>query len=297
MDGNPRLRLALAYGAICVIWGSTYLAIKVGLESFRPLFYAGVRYLIATVLGLGVLRWLGVPLGGPLRRWLPAFGVGVLFVGVCNGLVFWAETRLDSGYTALLMTASPLGTAILTPLARGERRLGGLGWLGLGVGLAGTTLLLRPWEVEPFELVGAFAVLLSVVVWSATSLWVRRMRQDFHPFALTVVQMGAGSAVLLLAAAVDGHARSGPLTPRALVSLGFLVVFGSLVAFGAYFFLLRHWTATRVATSTYVNPLVAVVLGSIVLHEVVTWKVALGAIVVLIGVTLVLCEQSGAPGR
>jgi drug/metabolite transporter (DMT)-like permease len=287
-----RLGLALAYGAICVIWGTTYLAIKVGLESFDPFFYAGVRYTAATLLLFALTRWQGVRFEGPLRRWWPAFGVGVLFIAICNGLVFWAETALDSGFTALLMTTSPLWTALLAPVLGRDRGPGVGGWIGIALGFAGTVLLLQPWHAGAVPMIAALVVEGSVVVWAVGSLWVRHIRRDFHPMALTVAQMGAGALVLLAVAAGRGRAVVGPVTLRALLALGFLVVFGSCVAFSAYFYLLRHWTATRAATSTYVNPVVALVLGVLVLHEAVTAPMVLGTAVVFVGVALTMRERA-----
>ena len=293
MTDRAHVALPLAYAAICLIWGSTYLAIKVGLESFDPFFFAGVRYLLATAVMYVFARWRGVSFGGPFRRWLPAFAVGVMFVGVCNGLVFWAETRLDSGFTALLITASPVWTALLTPLVPGERRLRWLGWVGILLGMAGTSVLLQPWNANRVELLASLAVEVSVVVWVAGALLVRRIRHDFHPLALTVAQMAAGTPVLLALAAARAGALVGPVTPAALLALAFLVVFGSCVAFLAYNFLLRHWEASRVATSTYINPVVAVALGAAILGEPVTGVMVAGAAVVLAGVAAVLHEQRG----
>lgn len=284
----------MAYTAICIIWGSTYLAIKVGLAAFDPFFYAGLRYLLATAAGWAILRSLKVPLAGPLARWLPAFGVGVLFVGVCNGMVFWAETRLDSGYTALLITANPLWIAFFEVFVPGESRLSWRGWLGLGVGLLGTGLLLEPWRGGRLELGAALVVELSVIIWSATALWVRRIKDRFHPFALSVAQMAAGGAVLLGVAAGRGRALVGPVGWQAVTGLAFLVVFGSLIAFGAYFYLLKHWPASRVATSTYVNPVVAVLAGWLLLGERVSISMIVATGVILAGVALVLREEPDA---
>lgn len=294
MERASRTGLAVAYTAICIIWGSTYLAIKVGLASFDPFFYAGLRYLLATIAGLAILRALKVPLTGPPARWLPAFGVGVLFVAVCNGMVFWAETRLDSGYTALLITANPLWIAFFEVLVPGESRLSRRGWLGLGVGLVGTVLLLEPWRGGRLELGAALIVELSVIIWSATALWVRRIRDRYHPFALSVAQMAAGGAVLLAVAAGRGRALIGPVGWQAIAGLAFLVVFGSLIAFGSYFYLLKHWPASRVATSTYINPVVAVLAGWLLLGERVSMSMIAATGVILAGVALVLREDPEA---
>jgi len=291
VDRSPRWGLALAYAAICVIWGSTYLAIKVGLESFDPFFYAGLRYLLAVALLTPVALASGVRFEGPLRRWWRAVVVGLLFIGYCNGLVFWAETRLDSSFTALLITATPVWTALLQMLVPGERRLGVRGWVGIVAGFSGSIVLLAPWHAGRLEFVPALVVEATVVVWAATSLWVRRVGSTFHPMALTVVQMASGSAVLLGVAALRGRALVGPVTTRALAGLGFLVVFGSCVAFGAYFFLLRHWDAAKVSSSGFINPAVALVLGWLLLDERITLAMIVGTAVVLLGVALVLHEE------
>ncbi len=297
MERASPLALGLAYASLCVIWGSTYLAIKVGLASFDPFFYAGLRYLLAVALLLPVALAAGVRFAGPLARWWRPLAVGVLFIGYCNGLVFWSETRLDSGFTALLITATPVWTALLQPLIPGERRLGVLGWLGIVAGLAGSAMLLAPWRIDRVELGAALVVESTVVVWAATSLWVRRIGSTFHPLALTVAQMTAGSAVLLALAGLRGKALVGPVTVPSLAGLGFLVVFGSCVAFGAYFFLLRHWDAARVSSSGFINPAVALFLGWWLLDEQVTVVMVSGAIVVLVGVALVLYEDRGARRR
>ena len=286
-----RFSLVAAYFAICVIWGSTYLAIKVGLVSFEPYFYAGMRYVLATVLMIPIARWQGATFTGPLRRWLPAVAIGVVFVGVCNGLVFWSETLLDSGFTALLITTSPLWTALLSPLAGSERRLHGAGWLGVAIGIAGAALLLAPTASYRIDLLAAAAVQVSVVLWVVTSLFVRRIRQDFHPLALTTVQMGVGAVVLLVVAVTRGQYLVGPVVPEAVAALLFLAVFGSCIAFSSYFYLLRHWDASRVATSTYINPVVAVLLGWTLLGEVITGRMVLATAIILVGVTLVLRER------
>ena len=285
---------AVAFAAICLIWGSTFLAIKVGLASFDPFFYAGARYALATVLTYALARARGVRFEGPLVRWWPAFGVGVLLVAACNGMVFWAETRLDSGFTALLLTTSPVFTALLSPLLVDDPTPRSAGWLGIALGLGGTVLLVGPWRTGDLTLLPAIVAEASVVVWAVGSLWVRRIRESFHPMALAVAQMAAGAVVLLAISAVRGRALVGPVTGRSLAALAYLVVFGSTVAFAAYFYLLRDWDATRAATSTYVNTVVALVLGVALLGEPVTWGMVFGTAVVFAGVALVLREQHGA---
>lgn len=293
MAAASRVSLGVAYGLISLIWGSTYLAIKVGLESFDPFFFAGLRYLIATALALAWARLRGVEFTGSLSHWLPAFAVGVLFIGVCNGAIFWAETRLDSAYTALLITVNPVWAALLTPLYPGEERLRLGGWLGVILGFVGTAILLAPWRAVTPELTAALVVVTSAFIWAATALGVRRIRQRYDPFALTVAQMASGAVVLLVVAAFRGQALVGPVTLRAVTALAYLVVFGSLVAFTAYFYLLRHLDATRVASSTYINPVVAMVLGVVLLDEVITWYMGVGIVVVLAGVWLVMRRNGG----
>ena len=293
MRASP-FRLVAAYAAVGLIWGSTYLAIKVGLASFDPFFYAGLRYALATLLTFALARAQGVPFGGPLRRWWPAFGVGVLLVAVCNGAVFWAETRLDSGFTALLLTTSPVFTALLSPLLARDPAPSPAGWLGIALGFGGIVVLIEPWHASNVTIIPAVVAEISVVVWAVGSLWVRSIRERFHPMALAVAQMASGAVVLLAISAVRGPAVVGPVTGRSLAALGYLVVFGSAVGFVAYFYLLSHWDATRVATTTYVNTVVALVLGVVLLGEPVTWSMIGGTAVVFAGVALVLREQQAA---
>ncbi len=140
-------------------------------------------------------------------------------------------------------------------------------------------------------LLPAVAAEFSVVTWTLGSLWARRIREDFHPMAISVIQMATGAVVLLAISAVTGRALVGPVTGRAVASLAYLVVVGSVVAFTAYFYLLHHWGATKVATSTYVNPVVAMILGSLLLREAITWSMVAGTAVVFAGITLVMQDE------
>lgn len=289
-----------AYAIVCVVWGSTYLAIKVGLKSFSPFSFAAVRYWAAAPLMALLAARAGVHLRFRLAHLGPALGVGVLFIGLCNGMVFWAETRLDSSYTALLITASPLWTALLSALAGswlpGEGGLGVRGWGGIAVGFAGSYFLLHPEKVLPENFFAALVVEGSVVIWAVGSLWVRRVREQYHPLEMATWQMVSGALVLSLIALVRGERLlHSPLTPAAGFSLLYLVVFGSCLAFSAYFFLLRAWPATRVATSAYINPVVAVLLGWLVLGEWPGPEALLGGVLVLVGVSLVLGSPQVPP--
>jgi drug/metabolite transporter (DMT)-like permease len=265
----------------------------VGLEAFQPLAFAALRYWLAAPL-MALVAWAsGVRFAPSPQRLWPAWGVGLIFIGLCNGMVFWAETRLESSYTALLITGSPLWSALLGALAEskmpGEGRLGRKGWVGLALGLAGTLLLLRPNPQGSWDLTAALVVEVSVVLWALGALWVRHLRHRYHPLELTTWQMVSGALALTLFAVLRGeHLAHSPITARAWVSLAFLVVFGSCVAFSAYFYLLRVWPAARVATSAYVNPVVAVALGWLVLGEWPGFLRLAGGGLVLLGVGLVL---------
>ena len=291
---SPAL-LALSYLATCIIWGSTYFAIKLALASFSPLFLSGARYAVAAVLGWGVARALGIAFPGPFRQWWPVFGVGILFITIANSTVCWAEVRLDSAYVALIMTTSTLWTAMLAPLIAGDPWPRPRAWLGIGIGLAGTVLLIEPWKASAPDLGAALAVSCSVIVWAAGANWIRRIKTTIHPFAMAIGQMAVGAAVLLLITVPRGDTLIAPITPSSGLAIGFLVIFGSLIAFGAYFYLLEHWDAAKVSTSAYVNPVIALSLGVGLLGERLTWTMGLGTVIVLSGVTLVLLDQHRAP--
>jgi drug/metabolite transporter (DMT)-like permease len=265
------------------VWGSTYFAIAVALESFPPYGMVAVRFSIASALSLAVGRLLREPF--PSLRELPHLAlVGVLLLGVCNALIVWSETRVSSGVAAVLAALTPAWFGVLT--ARSEP-LGGRGWTGTGLGLAGVVLLVGPGRQGGVDLGGVGAILLATALWAVGTLHHRRYVKGGGALTNAGLEMLAAALIGSLAAAFGGGFARGPVTPKALLAIGYLAVFGSCLAYTAHLYLTKAWNPVRAGTYAYLNPVIAVLLGTLFLGETFNARMALGMAVILGGVALV----------
>jgi drug/metabolite transporter (DMT)-like permease len=288
------LKTAGALGLVYVVWGSTYLAIRYAIEGFPPLLSAALRFLAAALLMLG---YLAVRRPAALRatgsQLATAAVSGILLLAGGNGLVTVAEQRVDSGLVALLIACVPLWIVILRALLRD--RPGAATALGVLIGLAGVALIFLPGGSGTVDVGYAALAVLAALSWAVGSLLVTRLPVPADPLTLTMVQMVAGGVFLLVAATVRGElSRFAPAdaSGSAWFALSYLVVFGSLVAFTAYIWLLGNAPVSLVATYAYVNPAVAVLLGALIAGERLTGVELTGGLVVLAAVALVVTAES-----
>jgi len=273
----------IAYAVCAIVWGSTYFAIAVALESFPPYGMVAVRFGVASVLTLGVARLFREP--WPARKELPHLAlVGVLLLGICNALIVWSETRVSSGVAAVLAALTPAWFGILT--ARTEP-LGMYGWIGTGLGLAGVVVLVGPGSSGGVDLVGVAAILLATVLWAVGTLHHRKHVKGGGALTNAGLEMLAAAIFGAVLAPLGGGFVRGAVTPKALLAIGYLAVFGSCLAYTAHLYLSKAWSPARAGTYAYLNPVIAVLLGSAVLGEAFNARMALGMAVVLVGVALV----------
>lgn len=283
----PVSRVALALGAVYVIWGSTFLAIRVALEGLPPFFLAGVRFLAAGALLYGWARIRGAP-APAVGAWArPILTGALLFVGG-NGVVVWAQQRVTSGLAALLVASVPLWVVLLG-WAIGERppRRTLLGLLAGGAGVA--LVVAGRAHGGTGELLAMLALLGSGASWAAGSLYSRRNSRDGHPLILSAQAMLAGGALLLLWATASGEWSRwslGTVRPSAWLSVAYLSVFGSVVAFSAYAWLLRSVSPALASSYAFVNPAVAVLLGWLFAGEPVGTSLVLGGSAIVVAVAL-----------
>ena len=304
--GPTRGRVALAFAAVYVLWGSTYLAIRFGIETIPPFLMAGTRHLIAGLLLYTWMRSRGTPRPSA-THWRSAEIIGGLMLLGGNGLVTWAEQRVPSGLAALIVASVPIWMAVLEGLEK-RTRPGAAVIAGLLLGLAGIALLVVPGRfagnghVDP---VGALALLTAALCWSFGSLYSRRVPLPASTFTATAMEMIAGGAWLWLAGLLFGEGSRlhlSAISARSALSLAYLILFGSLIGFTAYVWLLKATTAARVSTYAYVNPIVAVILGTLFASEVITARVAIAALVIVGAVALIITSRarparSAAPGK
>ena len=286
--------MVLAFLAIYVIWGSTYLAIRIAVESLPPFAMAGARFALAG----GVLWLFGRAMGAaPLGR--KDLGValvsGALMLLGGNGAVVWAEQWVASGAAALLVAAVPLWMVLLDWASAGTRP-GPRIMVGLAVGFLGLGLLLGAPEMSSRDqLRGGAAIMFGTVSWAVGTIYTRRWSFGVNGTMAAASQMFTGGLCLLFVSLLAGELRGfavSEVTMRSWTGLVYLIVAGSIVAYSAYLWLLRVTTVTRVSTYAYVNPVVAVVLGSGFAGEEITPSGALAAVVIVLSVVLILTGSS-----
>jgi len=295
-SGPTRGRVALAFAAVYVLWGSTYLAIRFGVETIPPFLMAGTRHLVAGLLLYIWMRSRGTPRPSA-THWRSAAIIGGLMLLGGNGLVTWAEQRVPSGLAALIVASVPIWMAVLEGFEK-RARPGGAVIAGLLLGLAGIALLVAPGRfagnghVDP---IGALALLTAALCWSVGSLYSRRVPLPASTFTATAMEMIAGGTWLWVAGLLFGEGSRlhlSAISMRSAVSLVYLIFFGSLIGFTAYVWLLKATTAARVSTYAYVNPIVAVILGTLFAGEVITARVAIAALVIVGSVALIITSRS-----
>lgn len=303
-DTGPRERASTgaiwaALGAVYVVWGSTYLAIRVAVETLPPLLMASVRFLIA---GGALYLWAirrGERTGDrpTPRQWRAAAVIGTALLLGGNGGVVLAEQRVPSGIAALLVATVPLWMVLLARIGLKER----VSWqetLGLAIGFGGLALLVQPSNGGGFDLVGVGLLMFASLSWAAGSLYARKAPMPARSLVATAMQMLAGGVALGLAGLLRGEAAQvdvGRASMESLLGVGYLIVFGSLVGFSAYAWLLRVARTSLVSTYAYVNPIVAVLLGWAVLGEPVTVRTLVAGAIIVVAVALIVTARAARP--
>lgn len=284
-----RWKIAIAFFCVYVFWGMTYLAMRVAVQDIPPYLMAGSRFVLA---GMVLYWWARCRGEGPPTavQWRAAAIVGAFLLLGGNASVAWAEQRVPSGLAALLIGVMPIWMVSLEWLRSGPRPslqvIAGLLLGAIGVGL----LVLPQGGANDIDLLGAGVLILAAASWAWGSVISKSVPLPRSPFLATSMEMIAGGLVCLIVAAVAGELggfRLAQVSGRAWLAWLFLVVFGSLVAFTAYIWLLSHTTIAKAGTYAYVNPIVAVFLGWALLGEPITLTTVLAALVILLGVALV----------
>ncbi|MBO9664638.1 drug/metabolite exporter YedA [Dokdonella sp.] len=279
---TPRVLVPLALIALYLVWGSTYLAIRVALVSYPPFLMAGVRFLCAGFALYAFLRWRGM--AAPTRaQWLNAAATGTLLLGFGNGLVCYAEQSVNSGLAAVAVAAMPLFAALFGGIyGHWPRRME---WLGLGVGFAGVILLNFGGGMAGTP-VGAIALIVAAAAWAFGSVWSKR--RDMPPAAMnTAAQMLAGGTILFVGALLAGERLPAAPTLSATLALVYLGAFGSIIGFTAYLYLLNTVRPALATSYAYVNPPVAVLFGALLGGEAVHTFDVVAMAVILGGVALI----------
>ncbi|MFI5235676.1 MAG: EamA family transporter [Gemmatimonadales bacterium] len=295
----PRWQITLAFALVYLVWGSTYLAIRYAIATLPPFLMAGLRFLIA-----GGILYLWALLRGAPRptraEWRSAAIIGALMLLCGNGAVVWSEQRVASGLTALIVALVPAWTVAIEWALPGGKAPGPLTITGLFAGMAGMALLVEPGSPPGGADLGAMGVLaLGSLGWVIGSIYLHRgaPRPVSAPMATGIQMLCGGAALVLLFAVAPGQGSVVPaaITGRSLLALGYLIVFGSLITYSAYVWLLQVSTPARVATYAYVNPVVALGLGWAVAGERLSLRSAGASALIVAAVAIITWSQSRRP--
>jgi drug/metabolite transporter (DMT)-like permease len=278
----------VAYALVCVVWGSTYLFIKLGVEVIPPYLLGGVRFSIAGPVMIAACLIGGRRLPRDLATLARIAFVGVLLLVVANGLLNFSEVHLSSGLAALLITMVPLWNTLLGMTGEKGERLAPAGWVGIFVALAGVAILVKPFEsgVESSWL-GVAAVMLSSLSWSLGTVYARRRIRGVDPVVASAIETTTAGPLMLGVHFLLERGQPVAWGGQAWLAVGYLAVMGSLVGFTAFAFITAHMSSSKVGTYAYVNPVVAVLLGWAFLDEAVTARLLIGGTTILAGLMLI----------
>ncbi len=281
----------LAWLAVCLIWGTTYLGIRVALESIPPALVGGIRWTIAGALLAIVLRARGQALPAP-EKWGGFALAGLLLIGFGNGAVIFAEQWVPSGIAAVIIGASPFWMMGIEALVPGGERLTRRGLAGLLIGFGGIVLLVWPdltvgGAVGRQFAIGVVLLQIACLGWSAGSVYARRYAREDNALGGSALQMFFAGVMMLALATIRGEWANLAFTPRALAAEIYLTVVGSLLAYSAYLYAIKHLPLSTVSLYSYINPVIAVVLGSLLLGEPFGLRIVIAAAAVLAGVAVV----------
>ena len=280
-----------AFAIVCVVWGTTYLAIRIALDTIPPLLLTGSRFVAAGLIMLAVAKLRGEQIPRDRRTLANLALIGFLMVGVGNLAVVWAELWVPSGIAALLVATAPFWMAIIELFRTSGERMSIQSGIGMAIGFFGVALLVTPggsggaWNV--YFLLGALAIQIGGICWQLGSAHGKYNLRHVPLMASSALQMLFGGLIVTIGGFAIGEAPRFVLTPRTFAALVYLTLFGSVIAYSAYVFALAHMRTTHTSLYAYVNPVVAVFLGWLILDEPLTIVSIFAMVVILAGVALV----------
>ena len=292
---------ALAYFAfmtVCLVWGTTYLAIRVAIETLPTFLFAGLRFAIAGALLMGICAIRGERLPSGLREWGNLAIIGMLMVGLGNVCVVYAEHSISSGFAALLVATSPFWMASLEALRKDGERITRRKLIGMLVGFSGVAILVAP-EVAPGSfnkafLLGVLAIQIGAIGWDYGSIRSKYRPVSVSPLVSASAQMLTGGLLVTILGFALGEGPRFYFNTRTFLAFSYLVVFGSILAYGAYVYALSKLRTSTVALYAYVNPAIAVVLGWLILDEKLGLRAIVAMTIILAGVALVQIGKNPA---
>src|SRR5438067_8463951 len=288
------MKARIVWLILCGIWGSTWLFIKLGLQDLPPLTFAGLRFLLASSILILLILARGVRWPRKRNEWVLIVVVGLLQFSLNYGLVFWGEQRIPSGLAAVLQSTFPAFGLVIAHFYLPDERMSAKKILGVSMGFVGVAVIFSDQLTIAGKgaLLGSIALVMSAFFGSYGNVLVKAYGTQIDPFVLAAGQMVCGFPPLLaLGIATEGNPFRLHWTPVAVLSLAYLVVVGSVIAFTLYYWLVRHMDVTNTMLIGLVTPVIAVVLGMIVLHEQLNWRLFAGAACIISGIGMIVLRK------
>jgi len=280
-----------AFATVCIVWGTTYLFIRIAIETIPPVLLTGARFSVAGLIMLAIGLARGERIPRDRSTLLNLAFVGLLLIGIGNLSVVWAEQWVPSGLAALFVATAPFWAAMLELARKNGERLSLRGGIGMLIGFLGVAMLVTPrgsgGRLDSHFLLGALAIQIGSLGWQYGTIRGKYHIKNVSPLMSAALQALIGGIVMDVIGFAIGEGSRFTLTPRTFGALAYLTIFGSVIAYSAYFFALAHIRTTKMSLYAYVNPVVAVILGWLVLGETLTWVSVLAMCVILAGVALV----------
>lgn len=292
------MKSRLVWLLLCGIWGSTWLFIKLGLNDLPPVTFAGIRFLVASAILIGLMSVRGLSLPRTRRDWLLLGKTGVLSFSLNYGLLFWGEQYISSGLAALLQATIPAFGLVIAHFYLPTERMTPQKLLGVALGVAGVgTIFSNQLTMAGSRaLAGSAALVLSAICVAYANVLVKAHGSKLNPMTLAAGQMLIGLVpLLLLGIPLEGNPLNFRWTPMAFIALSYLAIVGSVIAFILYYWLVQHMDVTKTMLIALVTPIFAVVLGMLVLNEKLNWRTLAGGVMIMSGIALVVLKRGEKP--
>jgi drug/metabolite transporter (DMT)-like permease len=284
---SDKFKVIIAYTAICTIWGSTWLVIKIGLETMTPLLSAGLRFALAGMVLFAIIRVKKIPIPWNAdTRWFFLLASLTSF-SLPFGLVYWGEHQISSGMTSILFATFPLWVGIMSAIMISTEKINGQKIAGVLMGFAGVVTIFYndvQFDGNTMTLFGMGAVILSAAIQAFSAVLIKKYGHDISPFVVSFVPMSISAFLLLTGSVVIEDYSAVQFTPLAVFSIFFLAIFGTIITFVSYFWLLKRVEVVLLSLTSFVTPLIAVLLGVFILNEHVSPRLFAGASLVFLGI-------------
>lgn len=286
----------LAFIAVCIVWGSTYLAIRIGVSEVQPFIFVGIRFTLAGSLMLLYAKIKNLEFPKSKRDVLNITIVGLFLLLGGHGLVVWTEQWVASSIASILVATVPLFIAIIELFVPNGSRLTLKGWIGLILGFIGVVFLTFTDLSSAIDVKGAILLLLASLLWAVGSVYQNTFKATGSTVSHIGIEMVVGGISLLIVGLLYGNINLD-ITLKGISALLYLIVFGSLIGYSSYIYILQKWPPSKAGTYAYINPIVAVILGALILNEAINLRIIISTFIILIGVVLVQTSKNKTEGK